>query len=582
MNGREDIRAATGTYLGCLLLILSYGLSSTAQTLNVSGSSAAAAAATEYCEGSIFSARCTGADEVVVMETALFGRIRTGAKCITVRPETTCQVNVRDQFDGWCSGQRSCDVRVSFIVDLLQNSMRCLQESRGYLEASYTCVRAVSVKKEDCSRRNSVADVPVLGTGYVASVVTEETGCGSTEVPWILRASPGQQIRLRMYDFAVAGRDPDQTADQYPRVCQVYAVVKETPVRTSETICGGDEREQTVYASVTNQLELRMVAASVAPKKNQTRRVHYMIRYEVTGCPDLIPGRGQWVARQEQVSTLVCNSTGEKWQLNCEDGEWIGQRKNCSSYGYNGSASNKPDLLWAIFTGSQWAAIAIVLGIAVTIGLVIFLVGLFYLKRRRPSSLRGGGGHSSVCSSAHCVPSYHLAHCTAADPILAGSKSLLQQQQQPARPGDANYSSAENDYFRTWQLQRQVVTSPVHCPATPGGAQQQQSSSSSGPRFTVLRACPAAAAAAAAGGQFQGAEASAVLASSSSSGGVGGSVDSGVVGCGGRRVVIEHIYESPKFERRDLSSPEGTDSPSQRPGTPLQYHELDPHGGARA
>lgn len=99
------------------------------------------AAAAEYCEGSIFSARCIGADEVVVMETALFGRIRTSARCITVRPETTCQVNVRDQFDGWCSGQRSCDVRVSHIVDLLQNSMRCLQESRGYLEASYTCVR---------------------------------------------------------------------------------------------------------------------------------------------------------------------------------------------------------------------------------------------------------------------------------------------------------------------------------------------------------------------------------------------------------------------------------------------------------
>lgn len=157
--------------------------------------------------------------------------------------------------------------------------------------------------------------------------------------------------------------------------------------------------------------------------------------------------------------------------------------------------------------------------------------------RRRPVSLHGG--HSG-CATPHCVPSYHLAHCS--DPILPnpGSKSL-----QSTRSTDAvNYSSAENDYFRTWQLQRQVVP-PQSCSAVPAVAQ-----TASGQRFTVLRACPAG------GGGSCGAE-------------PGGQ-------CGGRRVVIEHIYESPKFERKDLSSPEGADSPGQQPGTPLQYHELDP------
>lgn len=161
--------------------------------------------------------------------------------------------------------------------------------------------------------------------------------------------------------------------------------------------------------------------------------------------------------------------------------------------------------------------------------------------RRRPISLHGG--HSG-CASPRCVPSYHLAHCS--DPILPtpGSKSL-----QSTRSTDANYSSAENDYFRTWQLQRQVV--PPSCSAAAAGA----APSAAGQRFTVLRACPA--------GQFAG-------------GGGGGCGAEPGGQCGGRRVVIEHIYESPKFERRDLSSPEGADTPGQQPGTPLQYHELDP------
>lgn len=167
------------------------------------------------------------------------------------------------------------------------------------------------------------------------------------------------------------------------------------------------------------------------------------------------------------------------------------------------------------------------------------------LQRRRPVSLHGG--HSG-CATPHCVPSYHLAHCS--DPILPtpGSKSL-----QSTRSTDpANYSSAENDYFRTWQLQRQVV--PPSCSAAAGAPAAGAATSAAGQRFTVLRACPA--------GQFAG-------------GGGGCGAEPGGQ-CGGRRVVIEHIYESPKFERRDLSSPEGADTPGQQPGTPLQYHELDP------
>jgi len=56
----------------------------------------------------------------------------------------------------------------------------------------------------------------------------------------------------------------------------------------------------------------------------------------VIGCPDLSPSAGQWIARQDAVSTLVCNMTGEKWQLKCEGGDWVGPRKNCTVHDAGG------------------------------------------------------------------------------------------------------------------------------------------------------------------------------------------------------------------------------------------------------
>ncbi len=39
------------------------------------------------------------------------------------------------------------------------------------------------------------------GHGYIASVITEETGVGSADCPWQIRAKPGQKINVTLYDF---------------------------------------------------------------------------------------------------------------------------------------------------------------------------------------------------------------------------------------------------------------------------------------------------------------------------------------------------------------------------------------------
>jgi len=98
----------------------------------------------EFCEGETFSARCRSHDEVVLMTSAHYGRMRLG-RCLAVNyGNLGCQLDVRTQFDAWCSGRRTCDVRVSSIIDSLPDEeFPCTRDFRGYLEASYVCVKGL-------------------------------------------------------------------------------------------------------------------------------------------------------------------------------------------------------------------------------------------------------------------------------------------------------------------------------------------------------------------------------------------------------------------------------------------------------
>lgn len=96
----------------------------------------------EYCEGETFNARCQAHDEVVLMTSAHYGRMRLG-RCLTANyGNLGCQLDIRTQFDAWCSGRRTCDVRVSSIIDSLpEDTFPCTRDFRGYLEASYICTK---------------------------------------------------------------------------------------------------------------------------------------------------------------------------------------------------------------------------------------------------------------------------------------------------------------------------------------------------------------------------------------------------------------------------------------------------------
>ena len=53
-----------------------------------------------------------------------------------------CRVDITRYMDTKCSGRRTCDLKVSTIVDEIPDSVQpCPQDLRNYLEASYQCVK---------------------------------------------------------------------------------------------------------------------------------------------------------------------------------------------------------------------------------------------------------------------------------------------------------------------------------------------------------------------------------------------------------------------------------------------------------
>ena len=91
----------------------------------------------DVCGTEKFEAQCPEG-EVVVMETALFGRMRMG-RCVRENyGRLGCSADVRRYMDTLCSGKNTCSVKVP---DDHLLAMKPCSELYSYLEASYNCVK---------------------------------------------------------------------------------------------------------------------------------------------------------------------------------------------------------------------------------------------------------------------------------------------------------------------------------------------------------------------------------------------------------------------------------------------------------
>ena len=103
-------------------------------------------------------------------------------------------------------------------------------------------------------------------SGWVASVTTEETSCGSTDTPWLLRTKPGQTVNFTLYDFALKSALYNDSTKllTVSSHCHVYAIFKEKISGRTKTICGGNVRVSSAYETSSNEVEVRIMGGSAA------------------------------------------------------------------------------------------------------------------------------------------------------------------------------------------------------------------------------------------------------------------------------------------------------------------------------
>ena len=81
----------------------------------------------------------------------------------------------------------------------------------------------VEASGSDC--RNARVTLAPGPSGLIASTVTEETGCGTTDRPWLIDARPGQKVNFTLFDFGIA-RPNASLKDMRNPHCHVYIIIK--------------------------------------------------------------------------------------------------------------------------------------------------------------------------------------------------------------------------------------------------------------------------------------------------------------------------------------------------------------------
>ena len=122
--------------------------------------------------------------------------------------------------------------------------------------------------------------------GFLASVVTLETGVGSSDCPWRLSVPPGQRINLTLHDFNVplfsVNEVPVDVVGRHTNVrrrrssyCLMYASISEKSVSRSAVVCGGETRLKVVYLSTTNAVDV-----TISTNRHPAKRAMFLIKYE--------------------------------------------------------------------------------------------------------------------------------------------------------------------------------------------------------------------------------------------------------------------------------------------------------------
>ena len=112
--------------------------------------------------------------------------------------------------------------------------------------------------------------------GFLASVVSEESKCGTADCPYILSARPGQRFNFTLVDFALSPkRRSTVAASSGDDFCYRYATMREQGHDKEIFICGGTERVRFAHTSQTNVVRIKFEGG-----RHGGVFGHFLLRYD--------------------------------------------------------------------------------------------------------------------------------------------------------------------------------------------------------------------------------------------------------------------------------------------------------------
>lgn len=273
---------------------------------------------TMACVWETIHANC-GPNKVIMIVEALHGRMRNGSRCFSLRSgELPCSADVRLFAEKKCAGRRRCSF--SPIDDNLRYaSGNCTQYDEKFLNIIYRCEAVYSADNETCIASQALI-VRLSSDGYLANIITEETGKGSSICPWRIEPSIGQTVHLTLLDFGVW---KDRGERDRRDICHIYATIRHLGSGgTPDTlICSGDRREKSVMKATTN-IEIQMTNQ----RSSSEDAVYFLIKFQMlaSDCPDFETPPGARVTKSGSGFRVYCYEDSMAYlDLRCEAGHWI-------------------------------------------------------------------------------------------------------------------------------------------------------------------------------------------------------------------------------------------------------------------
>lgn len=132
----------------------------------------------------------------------------------------------------------------------------------------------VGALSSGCTSAAVAGEAPVSDvttSGLLSSHVTEVSGCGSADWPWVIDVGQGQTVNVTLYDFSLealastaARHRGNGRHGDVARTCKVYATIRDGSGSRSSTICGGRAPVSHVFMSTSSRVEVRLLQPAAA------------------------------------------------------------------------------------------------------------------------------------------------------------------------------------------------------------------------------------------------------------------------------------------------------------------------------